>query len=103
MTGNDAVSNAGYSYSGSISLRRAVEKSSNVATYRLYEELGTRTCMKYLEALNFKGLDKKDYKYNTTCLGGFTNGTTVVEMAAGYATIANDGEYRTPDLSLIHI
>lgn len=97
MTGSDAVSNAGYSYSGSISLRRAVEKSSNVATYRLYEELGPRSCMKYLEALNFKGLDKKDYQYNTTCIGGFTNGTTVVEMAAGYATIANDGEYRTPD------
>lgn len=97
MTGSDAVSNAGYSYSGAISLRRAVEKSSNVATYRLYEELGPRSCMKYLEALNFKGLDKKDYKYNSTCIGGFTNGTTVVEMAAGYATIANDGEYRTPD------
>lgn len=97
MTGSDAVSNAGYSYSGAISLRRAVEKSSNVATYRLYEELGPRSCMKYLEALNFKGLDKKDYKYNSTCIGGFTNGATVVEMAAGYATIANDGEYRTPD------
>ena len=98
MTGSDAVSNAGYSYSGAISLRRAVEKSSNVATYRLYEELGPRSCMKYLEALNFKGLDKKDYKYNQTlCIGGFTNGTTVIEMAAGYATIANDGEYRTPD------
>ena len=97
MTGSDAVSNAGYSYSGAISLRRAVEKSSNVATYRLYEELGPRSCMKYLEALNFKGLDKKDYDYNSTCIGGFTNGTTVVEMAAGYATIANDGEYRTPD------
>ena len=97
MTGSDAVSNAGYSYSGAISLRRAVEKSSNVATYRLYEELGPRSCMKYLEALNFKGLDKKDYQYNTTCIGGFTNGATVVEMAAGYATIANDGEYRTPD------
>lgn len=97
MTGKDAVSNAGYSYSGSISLRRAVEKSSNVATYRLYEDLGPRSCMKYLEALNFKGLDKKDYQYNTTCIGGFTNGATVVEMAAGYATIANDGKYRTPD------
>lgn len=97
MTGSDAVSNAGYSYSGAISLRRAVEKSSNVATYRLYEELGPRSCMKYLEALNFKGLDKKDYEYNSTCIGGFTNGTTVVEMAAGYATIANDGKYRTPD------
>ena len=97
MTGSDSVSNAGYSYSGSISLRRAVEKSSNVATYRLYEDLGPRSCMKYLEALNFKGLDKRDYEYNSTCIGGFTNGTTVVEMAAGYATIANDGEYHTPD------
>lgn len=97
MTGSDSVSNAGYSYSGSISLRRAVEKSSNVATYRLYEDLGPRSCMKYLEALNFKGLDKRDYEYNSTCIGGFTNGTTVIEMAAGYATIANDGEYHTPD------
>ena len=96
MTGEDAVSNAGYSYSGSISLRRAVQKSSNVATYRLYQELGPENCLEYLENMNFKGLDPKDYKYDTTCLGGFTNGTTVVEMAAGYATLANDGKYRTP-------
>lgn len=96
MTGEDAVSNAGYSYSGSISLRRAVQKSSNVATYRLYQELGSENCLEYLENMNFKGLDPKDYKYDTTCLGGFTNGTTVVEMAAGYATLANDGKYRTP-------
>src|SRR5699024_2073142 len=27
---------------------------------------------------------------------GFTRGTTAVEMAAGYATLANDGRYRTP-------
>ena len=96
LTGEDAVSNAGYSYSGSISLRRAVQKSSNVATYRLYQELGPENCLEYLENMNFKGLDPKDYKYDTTCLGGFTNGTTVVEMAAGYATLANDGKYRTP-------
>ena len=96
MTGEDAVSNAGYSYSGSISLRRAVQKSSNVATYRLYQELGPENCLEYLENMNFKGLDPRDYKYDTTCLGGFTNGTTVVEMAAGYATLANDGKYRTP-------
>ncbi|MCI6859458.1 MAG: PBP1A family penicillin-binding protein [Eubacterium sp.] len=97
MTGPNAVSNSGYSYLGPISLRRAVQKSSNVATYRLYEELGPETCLGYLEDLNFKGLDENDYKYNTTCLGGFTNGTTVVEMAAGYAALENDGEYRRPD------
>ncbi|MDO4977938.1 MAG: transglycosylase domain-containing protein [Eubacteriales bacterium] len=96
MTGEDRVKNAGDSYSGYISLRTAVEKSSNVATYRLYQELGQRQCLEYLEDLNFAGLDEKDYKYDTTCIGGFTNGTTPVEMAAGYAAIANDGTYRKP-------
>ena len=96
MTGEDAVSNSGYSYSGSISLRRAVQKSSNVATYRLYQELGPEDCLKYLENMNFAGLEPEDYRYDTTCLGGFTRGTTAVEMAAGYATLANDGRYRTP-------
>lgn len=96
MTGEDAVSNSGYSYSGSISLRRAVQKSSNVATYRLYQELGPEDCLKYLENMNFAGLEPEDYRYDTTCLGGFTRGTTAVEMAAGYATLANDGRYRMP-------
>lgn len=96
MTGEDAVSNSGYSYLGPISLRRAVQKSSNVATYRLYQELGPEECLKYLENLNFAGLEPEDYEYDTTCLGGFTKGTTAVEMAAGYATLANDGKYRTP-------
>ena len=96
MTGEDAVANSGYSYLGPISLRRAVQKSSNVATYRLYQELGPEDCLSYLEALNFAGLEPEDYRYDTTCLGGFTRGTTAVEMAAGYATLANDGRYRTP-------
>ncbi|MCD8018821.1 MAG: PBP1A family penicillin-binding protein [Clostridiales bacterium] len=96
MTGDDAVSNAGYSYSGYISLRQAVMKSSNVATYRLYQELGPENCLEYLENLHFQGLEEADYIYDTTCLGGFTTGTTAVEMAAGYATLANDGVYRTP-------
>ncbi len=96
MTGEDAVSNAGYSYLGPVSLRKAVQKSSNVATYRLYQELGPEDCLTYLEDMHFKGLEEADYKYDTTCLGGFTKGTTAVEMAAGYATLANDGKYRTP-------
>ena len=29
-----------------------------------------------------------------TALGGFTKGTSTVEMAGGYATLANDGLYR---------
>ncbi len=96
MTGTDTVRNAGDTYSGSISLRRAVQKSSNVVTYRMYKEMGASALLHYLEDMDFAGLDEKDYRYDTTCIGGFTNGTTPVEMAAGYATLANNGTYRKP-------
>lgn len=90
------VRNSHGSYSGQISLRRAVQKSSNVATMRIYEQLTPKTCLKYLEEMNFKYLTDSDYKYYTTCIGGFTKGTTSEEMAAGYATLKNDGVYREP-------
>lgn len=98
MAANDAhrVRNAHGSYSGQITLRRAVEKSSNVVTMRLYEQLKPKTCLKYLEEMNFKYLTDADYRYYTTCIGGFTKGTTTEEMAAGYATLKNDGVYREP-------
>ena len=95
-TDKHRVRNAHGSYSGQISLRRAVEKSSNVVTMRLYEQLTPKTCLKYLEQMNFKYLTDSDYRYYTTCIGGFTKGTTTEEMAAGYATLKNDGVYREP-------
>lgn len=91
-----AVSNSGNKYLGRITLRKAVQKSSNVVTYRLYEELTPSVSLAYLEEMNFKGLEPEDYQYMTTCLGGFTRGTNTLEMAAAYATIANEGVYRTP-------
>ena len=81
------VNNSGGSYSGQITLRRAVEKSSNVVTMRIYEQIGPDAALSYLEKMNFKYLQDEDYKYYTTCLGGFTRGTTSEEMAAGYATL----------------
>ena len=90
------VSNSGGNYSGRITLRRAVQKSSNVVTYRLYEELTPEVALSYLEKMNFKGLEPEDYEYMTTCLGGFTRGTNTVEMAAAFATIENKGVYRNP-------
>ena len=96
MTGPDKVSNSGDVYMGSVSISRAVQKSSNVATYRLYQELGPENCLEYLEHMNFKGLEEEDYQYDTTCLGGFTKGATTVEMCAAYATLYNDGSYRNP-------
>lgn len=90
------VKNSGNSYRGHISLRQAVMKSSNVATMRLYESLSPKTALSYLEKMQFDHLVDRDYKYYTTCLGGMTYGVTTEEMAAGYATLANEGEYRKP-------
>ena len=90
------VSNSGGKYLGKITLRKAVQKSSNVVTYRLYEELTPEVSLEYLEEMNFKGLEPEDYQYMTTCLGGFTRGTNTLEMAAAYATLENGGVYRNP-------
>lgn len=88
------VKNSGDSYRGSISLRSAVMKSSNVATMRLYEELTPSTALSYLEKMQFSHLVDADYQYYTTCLGGMTYGVTTEEMAGGFAALANEGEYR---------
>ncbi len=45
--------------------------------------------------MNFSKLDEND-KRPASALGGFTNGVSPLEMAAGYATIENDGYYREP-------
>ena len=45
--------------------------------------------------MHFSRLDAADY-VPATALGGFTNGVSPLEMAAGYAALANDGMYREP-------
>lgn len=93
--GGDGPKNSG-GYLYDITLREAVAVSSNVATYRLYRQLTPEKALSYLENLGFSKLSRNDYEYLRTCLGGFYYGTNTVEMAAGYATLANDGEYRRP-------
>ncbi|RDU25101.1 transglycosylase domain-containing protein [Anaerosacchariphilus polymeriproducens] len=91
----DGPSNSGGSYSGSISLRRAVEKSKNTVAWRLFQELTPEVGISYLEKMNFSKLDERD-KNLAASLGGFTNGVNTVEMASGYTAIENNGNFRAP-------
>lgn len=91
----DGPKNANGTYIGETTLRVAVEKSINTVAWRLYEELSPEVGLSYLRAMNFSKLDSDDYRLSTA-LGGFTNGMSAVEMASGYATLANDGLYRKP-------
>ncbi len=88
--------NSGRSYSGMISLAQAVAASKNVVAYRLYGQLTPEVGADYLLNMNFNYLTIEDRQNMAACLGGLTYGATTVEMASGYATIENDGEFRKP-------
>lgn len=84
------------SYSGMISLATAVAASKNVVAYRLYGQLTPQVGIEYLLNMNFNYLTIEDRENMAACLGGLTYGATTVEMASGYSTIENDGEFRKP-------
>lgn len=91
----EGPSNAGDYYEGEITLRYAVQKSKNTVAWNLLEQLTPEAGLSYLKNMNFSKLDERDQRL-TSALGGFTNGVSPVEMAAGYATLENDGKYREP-------
>lgn len=82
-------------YPGLISVRAAIERSSNVVNMKVLSNLGINTSIKYLKEFGLSNYDDEDASI-TLALGGTHNGTNPLEMAAAYATIARGGEYITP-------
>lgn len=85
---------AGYYY-GAVTTRFAVQKSLNSVAWKLYEQITPEAGLQYLKNMHFSEIDAKDM-VTATALGGFTRGTSPLEMAAGFATLQNDGYYREP-------
>ncbi len=80
---------------GNITVRRAVESSQNIPFVEIMEELKSKNAIKYMEKMGISTLTKEDESL-VLALGGLQVGISPLEMAAGYATIANDGEYIEP-------
>lgn len=91
----DGPANADGTYSGEMTLRSALARSKNSVAWQLFEELTPKVGLSYLKAMNFAKIAPEDERL-TSALGGFTNGVSPVEMAAAYATLENDGDYRKP-------
>lgn len=91
----DGPKNSGGGYSGKMKLQRAIELSKNTIAWKLLGELSPRVGLSYLLNMNFTKIKDSDYTL-AAALGGFTVGVSPVEMAAAYATLENDGYYRTP-------
>lgn len=84
------------SYSGNISIRTAIAKSHNVPFVKIMAELTNEVSREYLKKMGVTSLnDEKDVGL-ALAIGGLYRGISPLEMAGAYATIANDGVYRTP-------
>lgn len=80
---------------GKITVRRAVESSQNIPFVEIMDELKPKNAIKYMEKMGVSTLTEEDNSL-ALALGGLQLGISPLEMAAAYATIANDGEYIEP-------
>lgn len=82
-------------YPGEITLTEALAWSSNVATWKLFEQLTPEYGMSFVKRMHFRKIGDDEH-YMAACLGGWSYGTSSLEMASAYAALENDGVYREP-------
>ena len=82
-------------YKGNITVRRAVESSQNIPFVKIMQQVTPKNSIKILKKMGITTLTKKDESL-PLALGGLEKGVSPLEMAGGYATIANDGIYIEP-------
>ena len=87
--------NATGTFSGSVTLRYALEKSINTIPYRITSSIGGDVALTYLENMQFQTLTHTD-KNPIIAVGGFTKGVTTEEMASAFSTLARNGEFLKP-------
>lgn len=93
-------------YYGPMTVRRAVNISANIPAVEVLQKVTIDKSFDYMvNNLNFSTLidrDERDGRIYTDknlaslALGGLTDGVTVLEMSAAYASFANNGEYIEP-------
>ncbi|MBQ3558624.1 MAG: transglycosylase domain-containing protein [Agathobacter sp.] len=80
---------------GLTTMREAIRHSHNITALKFAQEIGINLCYEYATKFGFSSLTESD-KTLSLPLGGLTNGVTNLELAAAYASIANEGEYIEP-------
>ena len=85
--------NSGGGYRGSLHLREAVARSINTIAWQVLEKITPKYGLSFLDKMHFHNLSYVDNDNLALSLGGFTEGVRVVDMAKGYAALANGGNY----------
>ena len=100
--GDYTPKNDGNDYDGLLGIRDIIARSKNVPEVKIMRELTPQKSIKYLKEFGVSSLvtaednSTKNDENLSLAIGGVTNGISPLEMAAGYAAIANGGEYITP-------
>lgn len=103
---DDAKTNFGGGYSpnnyygyfnGYVSARNAINKSMNIPAVKALQSVGVEYGRKFAEGLGISTFTSRDNSL-PMALGGLDSGATVLEMTAAYATFANGGMYKEPNL-----
>ncbi|MGN0771725.1 MAG: transglycosylase domain-containing protein [Christensenellales bacterium] len=94
--GGYSPSNYHNNYLGWTTLKDALKYSQNVPAVKLLDVVGVQRAKEYLSAMNIN-LDEKDSNLSVA-LGGLTYGTTFDQIAGGYLTLANYGQYVAPTM-----
>ena len=81
-------------YLGQITMMHALQKSANVASVWLLNEIGLDTGMRFAEKLGIT-FDPKDRNL-AIALGGMTTGVSPLQMASAYGAFANNGLLAEP-------
>ncbi len=90
-------SNSYTGFKGDMTLRSAIEVSANIPAIKALQLLGIENSYDYLtNHFGFTTLVDDDKNLSALSLGGMTNGVTVRELAAAYATFPNGGMYVKP-------
>ncbi|MEG1887035.1 MAG: transglycosylase domain-containing protein [Oscillospiraceae bacterium] len=89
-----------HSYTGTVSIQKAIERSFNTIPVHLVSEMSFEKSYKFLsEKLGIKNLigdAEHDLNASSLALGGCWKGITTTESAAAYATFGNLGKFYEP-------
>lgn len=92
--GNYNPHNVGSNY-GLCTVRKSIERSSNIVNLKIMSNVGLETSIKYLHEFGLNTYDAKE-DVLSLAIGGSKNSSSTLQMAAAYATLANGGEYIEP-------
>lgn len=94
---NKQIYNYYSGYKGPMTVKTAIEQSTNTVAVRALEKVGIDKSYDFLiKEFKFSTIDSRDKDYSPLALGGLTKGVSVLEMTAAYSTFVNKGIYTYP-------